>query len=183
VNYSQLLAASPAAGEVRALYAQAGLDLAADLGALAAAPRIKADPAAAAYLQRYITFDGRLRVPVLSMHTTGDGLVIAPNEAAYAGVVGAAGDQDLLRQVFVHRAGHCTFTAGETIAAVQVLLKRLDTGRWDGAALQPAALNTGAQSQGARANSFFGLDVPAAFVAYKPAPYPRPFDSRSSLPA
>jgi hypothetical protein len=183
VNYSQLLAASPAADEVRALYGQAGLDLNADLGALAAAPRIKADPAAAAYLLRYITFDGRLRVPVLSMHTTGDGLVIAPNEEAYAGVVGAAGDQDLLRQVFVHRAGHCTFTAGETIAAVQVLLKRLDTGGWDDAALQPAALNVSAQAQGATANSFFGLDVPPAFVAYKPAPYPRPFDSRSSIPA
>jgi len=183
VNYSALLAGSPGVDEVRALYRQAGLDLDGDLRALAAAPRIKADPAAAAYLQRYITFDGRLDVPVLSMHTTGDGLVIVPNEDAYAGVVGAAGKQDLLRQVFVHRAGHCTFTAAETIAALQVLLQRLDTGAWDDAALQPAALNTGALAQGARANSFFGLDVPPAFVAYKPASYPRPFDSRSAIPA
>jgi hypothetical protein len=117
------------------------------------------------------------------MHTTGDGLVIAPNEDAYAHVVGAAGEQDLLRQLFVRRAGHCTFTAGETIAALEVLLKRLDTGRWDGTAVQPAALNAGALAQGAKANSFFGLDVPPAFVAFKPAAYPRPFDSRSTIPA
>jgi pimeloyl-ACP methyl ester carboxylesterase len=183
VDYTRVLLASPDAAEVMALYRQAGLDLDADLRALGSAPRIKPDPAAAAYLERYISFDGRLGVPVLSMHTTGDGLVIAPNEDAYAGVVTAAGEQDLLRQVFIHRAGHCTFTAGETIAALQVLLKRLDTGAWNDAALQPAALNTGALAQGTTANSFFGLDEPPAFVAFKPAPYPRPFPKGSSIPA
>ena len=39
------------------------------------------------------------------------------------------------------RAGHCAFTPAETITAVQVLVSRLDTGRWDLSALDPASLN------------------------------------------
>jgi hypothetical protein len=117
------------------------------------------------------------------MHTTGDGLVIAPNEDAYTQVVKGAGNQDNLRQVFVHRAGHCTFSTAETIAALQVLLKRLDTGRWDDAALGADALNASAAAQGASANSFFGFAIPPSFVAYSPAHYPRPFAKGSKIPA
>src|SRR5207244_1791586 len=82
------------------------------------------------------------------VHTTGDGLVIPPNEAAYAQVVGSANSAAMLRQVFVHRAGHCAFTPAETIAALQVLLKRMDTGRWDDAALAPSTLTSSALSMG-----------------------------------
>ena len=182
VDYHHLLAISADRAEVAALYAAAGLDLEADLRTLDGGARIKADPAAAAYLDRFISFDGSLGVPVLSLHTTGDGLVVPPNEAAYADVVKAAGHQDSLRQVFVHRAGHCAFTPAETIAAVQVLLTRLDTGKWDEAALQPDALNVAAKAQGDTLNWFFGLPAPAGFASFQPAPYPRPFDKRSTLP-
>lgn len=181
VDYRQQLANSPDRDEVVALYSAAGLDLQSDLQALSAGARLKADPAAASYLDRYISFDGRLRVPVLTMHTTGDGLVVAPEESAYASVVSAAGDGDLLRQVFVRRAGHCAFSPAETIAAVQVLLKRLDSGRWDDAALDPAALSAAALSQGAGMNSFFGFPAPPAFVTFTPAPYPRPFPGGQAI--
>jgi len=116
------------------------------------------------------------------MHTTGDGLVIPPNETAYAQVVGVAGRQEMLRQVFVHRAGHCTFTTAETVAAVQVLLQRLDTGRWDDAALEPAMLNATALAHGATANQFFGFALNPSFVTFKPPPYPRPFAKGSPIP-
>jgi pimeloyl-ACP methyl ester carboxylesterase len=182
VDYAKLLSDSPDRSEVAALYRAAGLDLQSDLRRLNAGPRIKADPAAAAYLDRSISFDGRLGVPVLSMHTTGDGLVIAPNEGAYADVVAAAGRSDMLRQVFVHRAGHCAFTAGETLAALQVLLPRVDTGRWNDAALAPAALDASASAQGAGANQFFGQTFPPSFIDFKPAPYPRPFAAGSPIP-
>src|SRR5207253_9577527 len=105
VDYGRLLLTAPGRDEVAALYSLAGLDVNADIRALDAGATIKADPAAASYLNRYITFDGNLSVPMLSMHTTGDGLVIPPNESAYGQVVGGAGRQDMLRQVFVHRAG------------------------------------------------------------------------------
>ena len=182
VDYAQLLAGSPDRDEVAALYAQAGLDLSADLRALNAGATIKPDQAAAAYLARNISFDGRLAVPVLSVHTTGDGLVIPANESAYAQVVSAAGSQDMLRQVFVHRAGHCAFSDGETITAFQVLLKRLDTGKWDDVALRPENMNTAADRQKA-ANVVFGvLKFDPSFVAYTPPPYPRPFDSGGTIP-
>jgi hypothetical protein len=108
--------------------------------------------------------------------------VIPPNEAAYANVVNAAGKGALLRQTFVHRAGHCAFTEAEMVAAVQVLIDRLDTGRWDDAALQPAALNASARAQGGLENVFFGGATPPAFVNFSPATYPRPFARGDSIP-
>lgn len=183
VDYSALLQGSPARGEVEALYAQAGLDLQRDLRTLNAGPRVKADPSAAAYLAKYISFDGGIEVPVLSVHTTGDGLVIPPNENSYAAVVAAAGQSEMLRQVFVRRAGHCAFTPGEIIAAVKVLLKRLDTGSWDDSALQPDALNSTASEEGAAANTVFGLALQPSYTAFAPARYPRPFYAGSKIPA
>src|SRR5258708_20200958 len=103
--------------------------------------RVAADPAAVSDLDRNISFDGQLSVPVLTMHTTGDGLVISPNEGAYANDVNAAGKGALLRQTFVHRAGHCAFTEAETVAAVQVPLRPPDTRHLAHPPLPPAALN------------------------------------------
>ena len=183
VDYGQLLAQSPDAAEVAGLYSAAGLDLQADLARLKSGTRIKADRAAAAYLDRFISFDGNLAVPTLSMHTTGDGLVVPPNESAFAQVVGAAGKQNMLRQVFVHRAGHCTFTPAETVAALQVLLRRIDTGRWDDGALEPKALNAAALAQGQSASQFFGRRFDPSFVSYAPGRYPRPFAQGATIPA
>jgi pimeloyl-ACP methyl ester carboxylesterase len=183
VDYSAQLAASPNRPEVGALYAQAGLDLQHDLRTLNAGPRIKPDPAAAAYLERNISFDGNLAVPVLAVHTTGDGLVIPPNESSYADVVAAAHKQFLLRQVFVHRAGHCAFTTAEIIAALHLLVRRMDMGRWDDAAMQPLALNAQARAQGTSANQILGFSFEPSFEAYAPAPYPRPFAKGSTIPA
>ncbi len=182
VDYSSLLAGSPDRDEVLHLYAQANLDLVKDLRSLNAGATIKADPAAAAYLDRYISFDGDLGVPMLSIHTVGDGLVIPPNETAYANAVAAAGNSDMLRQLFVHRAGHCAFSPGEIVAALQVLLKRLDTGSWNDATLQPGALNAAAIAEGASANQVFGLTLQPSFASYKPALYPRPFYRGSTIP-
>jgi len=182
VDYGHQLSSSPDRDEVTALYGAAGLDLQSDLRALNSGVRIAADPAAAAFVDRNISFDGQLNIPVLTLHTTGDGLVIPPNEQAYASAVNAAGVSGLLRQTFIHRAGHCAFTEAETVAAVQVLLKRLDTGRWDDAALQPAALNAAALAQGDLENVFFGSAAPPAFVDFSPAPYPRPFAKGTSVP-
>lgn len=182
VDYGHLLSISPDRDEVIALYSAAGLDLQSDLRTLSGGVRVQADPAAARYLDRYISLDGKLGIPVLTMHTTGDGLVIPPNESAYADAVQAAGSSGLLRQVFVHRAGHCTFTPAETVAAVQVMIKRLDSGRWDDSALVPGALNASARAQDESLNAFFGAAAAPAFIDFKPAPFPRPFPKGSALP-
>jgi len=172
VNYSKQLENSADNSEVVALYKQAGLSLAQDLSALAATPRIPADPASLRYLSQYISFNGNLNFPVLTMHTTGDGLVVNEDEQAYASVVRSAGDNSLLRQVFVHRAGHCTFTPAETLTAFQTLIHRLDTGKWDGST-DPSLMNQEAAALGSTLNV-----APPAFFTFEPTPFLRPFDLR-----
>ncbi|MFL5629434.1 MAG: alpha/beta hydrolase family protein [Ktedonobacteraceae bacterium] len=173
VNYSKQLENSANYREVVALYKQAGLNLDQDLGALAAAPRIAADAGAVAYLNQYISFNGNLNIPVLTMHTTGDGLVANQDEQAYARVVRSAGESSLLRQVFVHRAGHCTFTPAETLTAFQTLIHRLDSGKWEGST-DPAFMNQEATAHGSTLNT-----APSAFLDFEPTPFLRPFDIRN----
>ena len=92
-----------------------GLSLTSDLRKLNSATRISADPAAVRYLSQNIIFNGRISASVLTMHTTGDGLVAPENEQAYRAVVDRAGNSDQLRQIFVARAGHCAFTPAENL--------------------------------------------------------------------
>jgi pimeloyl-ACP methyl ester carboxylesterase len=180
VDYTRLLARSADAAEVRALYHAAGLSLVNDLRRLNRSPRISAKPSAVRYLKRYIVFNGKLHVPVLTMHTTGDGLVVPENEQAYAQVVRAAGDARLLRQIFVRRAGHCAFTPAETITAVRVLLRRLSTGHWASRATDPRALNGSAAALGRAYNVFIQsqktVAARPAFTRFQPTVMLRPFD-------
>jgi hypothetical protein len=180
VNYVAQLAKSADLKEVLALYHAAGLSLTRDLQTLDNAARISAKPSAVNYLARNIAFDGKISVPVLTMHTTGDGLVVPENEQAYQQVVDRAGNGRLLRQIFVDRAGHCAFTPAETITAARTLLNRLSTGRWNDEALTPAGLNAQAAALGPAYNIFStGSAVSPtapAFLRYRPAPYLRPFD-------
>jgi len=181
VNYRRQLDRSIDREEVRALYKQAGLDLDADLDALEDAPRISADPDAVHYLERNIIFDGEIDIPVLTLHTKGDGLVVVQNESAYKDVVDEGGDGKFLRRTFVSRAGHCTFTPAETIAAVLKLLDRIDTGEWH--EVNADSLNKSAAAQGPMFNVFFNsqgiVPVSPAFIRFNPSAYLRPFDASS----
>jgi pimeloyl-ACP methyl ester carboxylesterase len=172
VDYRAQLAKSTDLAEVKALYKAAGLDLAKDLETLNDAPRISAKPSAVDYVTKYITYNGDLDMPVLTMHTTGDGLVEVTDEQAYASVVKSAGDSSLLRQVFVHRAGHCAFTPAETISAFETLVHRINTGHWSGT--DPKAMNSQATGLGAAFNT-----APASFLNFKPGQFLRPFDARN----
>jgi pimeloyl-ACP methyl ester carboxylesterase len=179
VDYRKQLEKSVDLAEVRALYQAAGLSLDADLEALNHAARIKANPAAVDYLKQNIIFDGLIDIPVLSMHTKGDGLVVVQNETAYKDVVDFVGGNSRLRQTFVDRAGHCAFTPAETIAAVETLLTRLETGHWP--SIEANLLNGGAAALGPDFNIFeVGTTIvptPPAFIDYTPAAYLRPFDA------
>jgi pimeloyl-ACP methyl ester carboxylesterase len=174
VNFATQLSESADLTEVQALYTSAGLSLSDDLASLNAAPRITAKPTAVAYLKHNITFTGDISQPVLTLHTTGDGLVVNENEAAYKKAVHAAGDSALLSQVFVNRAGHCAFTPAETIVAFQAMINRLDTGSW-GTSLTPASLNAAAAALGPGYNIISGATPAApAYVAFTPTVYLRP---------
>jgi pimeloyl-ACP methyl ester carboxylesterase len=180
VDYRKQLELSSDRDEVHALYAQAGLDLQTDLNTLNSAPRIAANSSSVQYLSQFITFDGDLGLPVLTMHTTGDGLVVNQDEQSYAEVVHQNGSTDRLRQVFVDRAGHCAFTPAEMLAATQTLLHRVDTGRWDNST-DPATMNAAAAALGPSLNIFpvGAMLVPtaAAFLHFEPTRFLRPFTS------
>jgi len=179
VDYSSLLANSIDRDEVIALYQRAGLDLNTDLQTLQNTPRISADPNALHYLEANIIFDGQIHIPVLTLHTKGDGLVLVQNESAYSNVVTEAGNSAFLRQTFVDRAGHCAITPAESIAAVRALLFRLNTGTWG--PLDPNSMNAAASATGYNLNGFptpLGLlPVPPAYFEFTPTQYPRPFDA------
>jgi len=178
VDYCELLAGSTSRDVVESLYAAAGLDLDRDLERLGAEPRIAADPAALDYLERHIVLSGDLGgVPVLTLHTDGDGLVTPDHQQAYADVVNAAGQQDLLRQLFIHRAGHCTMTLAEVVTALDALIERIEGGSWPH--LGPRTLNDATRGQGAQSNVLVsGRPAEARFFDFDPPPFTRRYDIR-----
>lgn len=191
VAYRDLLARSPQRDLVEFLYHDAALDLDDDLAALDAAPRIAADPPALDYLRRNIVLDGDLAVPVLTLHTTGDGAAAVGAETVYADTVRAAGKEAMLRQVYVDRAGHCAFTPAERLAAFAQLVRRIETGAWDEDALSPDPLSAAASAMGPEANVVRQpapspvrdpAPVAPAFVRFAPPPFLRPFDVHTPDP-
>jgi hypothetical protein len=74
------------------------------------------------------------------------------------------------------------FTPAETIAAVETLLERLATGRWDH--VDATNLNNAAVALGLGFNIFTNtqgaiVPVPPAFVEFEPGPHLRPFDAEN----
>jgi pimeloyl-ACP methyl ester carboxylesterase len=157
-DFAELLSHSPYHDVVRKLYRATGLDLRADLETLDAGASIGADPDAIASLEQTSVPTGELEVPQLTMHTTADPLVPVQHESIYADVVRRAGSTRLLRQAYVDRWGHCSFTPAELVAGIEALRQRVETGRW-GSVAQPQALQASA--------SALGLGD-AAFVHYQP---------------
>ncbi|MFJ9415329.1 hypothetical protein ACIRPT_14340 [Streptomyces sp. NPDC101227] len=166
VNYAAMLRRSANYRQVKALYKAAGRSLRTDLRTLAKAPRTDADPAAVTYLERNVSFTGRLTKPQLDVHTIGDPLVPVQTESAYRRAVTRAGSARNLRQAYVNNAGHCTFSPGEFAASVKALDHRVHTGHWGNSS--PASLNSAARLADPAS--------PARFLPYHPGPYPRPYE-------
>jgi len=178
VDYEKQLKNSVDYDEVQALYQKAGLHLDDDVQALNAAARIKAKASSLTYLEHNVIFDGKIDLPVLTLHTKGDGLVVVEDESAYKDVIDEEHNGALLREVFLHRAGHCEFTPAETIVAFGALVSRFDTGKWPG--LGSGVLNKEARALGSKFNvlSVNGKDVHVApaYFKFHPAIFLRPFD-------
>lgn len=92
--------------------------------------RIAADPARnAGRAAGYAVPTGDIRVPVLTLHTTGDAFVPMNMEVSYRRKVNAAGRGDLLVQRAVRAAGHCEFTGAEIERALDDLVAWVADGR------------------------------------------------------
>lgn len=158
VDYGRLFQHSAMKAQVDSLYNDAAADLSADLSLLTQNSDIEPDPEALEWMQRTSTPHGDLEVPVLTMHTLAD--ILAPVEymEEYAETVRDAQATPLLRQTYVERTGHCSFTVAETVAAVETMNERLDDGRWGNLA-EPAVIDQLGES--------LGLGV-ADFIQYRP---------------
>ena len=151
MNYAELFEKAEATDRrtVTELYRQAGLSLQDDFKAIAQAPRVAAEAGPLDYVRKMYPFDGHITMPVMGMNSTGDPYVWSAIDSGYLAGVQRAGRQDLLRLTYVHSAGHCAFSGAERVATFEVILERLDTGRWPDTSA--AALN----ARAAAAN--FGL--------------------------
>jgi hypothetical protein len=177
VDYTAQLLRSGQFRQVIAAYREAGLDLRADLAALAHAPRISADPVARDWLARFAEPRGTTPTPILTAHNVADAAEPG-HERWLAGQVGEAGIPDRLRQVYVNRPGHCSFTASEEIVALGALIDRLDHGRWPH--LDPRSLNASAApfapefQQAANLATFSDVPAAPAFAEFTPTRLMRP---------
>jgi pimeloyl-ACP methyl ester carboxylesterase len=84
--------------------------------------RYAADPRARQYLMQHYTPNGHLGRPMLALHTVYDPVIPANTLALYAHQVEMAGAAQNLVQQYVHRDGHCTFSADEVGRAFDELV-------------------------------------------------------------
>jgi len=126
VDYRRQLETSGQAEFVGRAYRQAGLNLDADLSALAQAPRVAAAPAAVDYMARYYIPTGRPKVPLLALQALGDTVTSPSLQQGYAAVAPAA----MMQSLYVAQAGHCDFSSEQVLEAIFRVGRRLDSGRW-----------------------------------------------------
>ncbi len=177
VDYRRVLARSSQKALVERAYQAAGLSLDADLATLNAGSRTIPDPSAVAYLARYGTPLGLTPAPVATMHTTGDGGVPVEHEREYGDRVHRGAGSDNLRQMYVTRGFHCTFSPAEVLVTLDALVRRVTTGNWGDTS--PTAMNTAATAYPAPARQVWSwwdnswAAMAPGFVAYRPHRLPR----------
>jgi hypothetical protein len=73
------------------------------------------------YVERNADYSGKIKNPVLTMHTLIDPLVTVTQEAEYAETVANAGRSRLLFQTYTNGNGHCNFTGPQLLTAVNAI--------------------------------------------------------------
>jgi hypothetical protein len=81
------------------------------------------------YVERYYEASGRLRIPVVAIHTTTDGVSPSAHERVLRNIVRAAGRQRLLLQAYTDDVGHCSFTEEQFLTAIEMVERWVRTGQ------------------------------------------------------
>ncbi len=123
----------------KAYLATLGVDADAILSQMNARRNISAAPAQRNFLARNADYTGKIKNPVLTMHTIIDEVVPVSNESAYAATNAAAGKQDLLFQTYTSGVGHCKFTGLQIFTAIFAMDSWVRTGVRPTAAAFPTA--------------------------------------------
>lgn len=90
--------------------------------------RLPADPVVQRTYWAGTAVTGRLQMPLLTLHTTGDGQVPIDQAQLLRQRVAAAGKSDLLVQRVIREANHCGFRGPELDAAFDALVEWVETG-------------------------------------------------------
>jgi hypothetical protein len=73
------------------------------------------------YLEKWADYTGKLRRPVLTVHTRVDALVPPAHIPRYAQTVAEAGRSEYFAEAWTSGIGHCNFTAQQLLAAVDAM--------------------------------------------------------------
>ena len=92
------------------------------------------------YVERNADYSGKIKHPMLTMHTIIDPLVTVSQEWEYRQTVESAGRSNVLYQVYTTGNGHCAFTGPQLLTAVTTLDTWVRTSTKPTAANFPAAL-------------------------------------------
>jgi len=79
---------------------------------------IEARPSARNYVRNNTDFNGKIRNPILTVHTITDPLLVVANESAYAELNASVGRQDLLFQTYTNAVGHCNLTGPQILTSI-----------------------------------------------------------------
>jgi hypothetical protein len=130
------------------------------------------------YIYRFGVPYGRTPAPIVTLHSTGDGGAVPDPEQWYAEQVRRSGDPSQLRQLYVDRGMHCSFSAAEEIVALRTLFERIDTRRWPDTS--PRRLTEAARDLGPGYQlvldfgTFQDAPMPPAFTNFTPPQFLRP---------
>lgn len=80
------------------------------------------------YVEHNATYSGKIKNPVLTMHTVIDPLVTVSQEFEYSETVANAGRSDLLKQVYTNGNGHCNFTGPQLLTGIGAIVAWVETG-------------------------------------------------------
>ena len=101
---------------------------------------IEAKESARNYVRNNTNFNGKIKNPILTVHTIIDPLLVVANDSAYAETNAAAGKEELLFQTFTTGVGHCNLTGPQVLTAIGAIDLWVRTGVRPTAASFPAAL-------------------------------------------
>lgn len=87
--------------------------------------RVSPSRRARAYLRKYYTPRGKLKVPLVSIHTLRDGFVPFRNQFIYELKTLIRGSADKFHSIPVDRFGHCVFEPEEALGAFGLLLSEV----------------------------------------------------------
>lgn len=79
---------------------------------------IEAKESARNYLRNNTDFNGKVKNPILTVHTIIDPLLVVANESAYAELNASVNREELLFQTFTTGVGHCNLTGPQILTAI-----------------------------------------------------------------